>query len=399
MACADIAKRVATCLFLVIGCVSVRAAADGLDPELQRAFVDAGHLLQSGDYAGAERIFRALLRRTDSPRVKLELARTLFYEKRYREARALFKEVQLEPELPWQVRDNIEAFVRRIDNIVGYVKGSVALVSDSNPENITSQRQFTIAGVRLNFQPPSENRKVTGLRYLIEAFQPLSRERRLSSYLTGAYTDYPGHTLDRLTMDMGIAQSLGAQAQATLKAGVEWGTFGGRQLYRFPYAAGFDVLSQTSRFRITGEAKAGQVRFPYYTYLDADYIGLSASATRALSATVAASFGATAEGSWSRERAYSYSGLAFAPGIAWLLANPALLVQADLSAGSRQYAAVDPLFGKQRFDRKRLFKLAVTGKEWRLMGRAPVLILSLEKNASNIDFYSYSKASVSVGLQ
>jgi MOSC domain-containing protein YiiM len=50
------------------------------------------------------------------------------------------------------VRDNIDGFVQRIDNIVGYVKFNVTLVSDSNPRNITREREFTIGGVRCRGQ-------------------------------------------------------------------------------------------------------------------------------------------------------------------------------------------------------------------------------------------------------
>jgi Surface lipoprotein assembly modifier/Tetratricopeptide repeat len=393
------AKRLAACAIVAIGCLGGAALAEGPDPEIQRAFVEGGRLLQAGDYAAAERIFRALLQKTNSPRVKLELARTLFYERRYKEARALFKEVLLEPEIPWRVRDNVEAFIGQIDNIVGYVKGSVAVITDTNPENITNQREFTVGGIRLTFLPPSENHTVTGLRYLVEAFQPVSQEHRLSSYLTGSYIDYPAQTLDRLTVDMGLTKELGQEGRSALKAGVEWGTYGGRQLYHFPYAAGLHVLSQSSSYRITGQVKAGHISFPYYSYLDADYLSLTASGIRSLSASVAASLNATVEDSSANEKPYSFTGMALAPGIAWLLADPALLVKANFSVGERRYAAIDPLFGIQRVDRKNWAEVSVRSKKWRWLGFTPVLLLSAEKNNSNIDYYSYKKAIISVGFE
>ena len=70
-----------------------------------------------GDYEGAARIFRALAQKTDSPRIRLELARALFFLRQYEESRTLFREVALEPELPWRVRDNIEGFLRAIDDV------------------------------------------------------------------------------------------------------------------------------------------------------------------------------------------------------------------------------------------------------------------------------------------
>lgn len=386
-------------LLATVAFLSLPALAEAPVPEIQRAFIEGGRLLQAGDYAAAERIFRALLQETKSPRIKLELARTLFYEKRYREARVLFKEVLLEPDIPWQVRDNVDTFIRQIDNIIGYVKAAVSVVSDTNPENITSQREFTIGGIRLTFQPPAENKKVTGLRYLVDAFEPVWQEGRLSSYLTAAYLDYPGEAVDRLTVDMGLTKGLDEAGRAALKAGVEWGTFGGKALYSFPYAAWLEVLSQSSTYRVTSQVKAGRVTYPYYTYLDGNYLSLTATGIRAMSATTAASLGATVEGSSAREKPYSYSGLSVAPGFTWLLSEPALLIKADASYGNRRYAAIDPLFGIQRDDTKTWAEVTIRSKAWRIFNFTPILLLSVEKNRSNIDYYSYRKANFSIGFE
>ncbi len=386
-------------LLTAIALLSRSALAKAPDPEIQRTFVEGGRLLQAGEYAEAERIFRALLQETKSPRIKLELARTLFYEKRYREARALFKEVLLEPDIPWQVRDNVDTFIRQIDNIIGYVKGAVSVVSDTNPENITSQREFTIGGIRLTFQPPAENKKVTGVRYLVDAFQPVWQEGRLSAYLTGAYIDYPAQSLDRLTMDMGLTKGLDEAGRAALKGGVEWGTFAGKALYSFPYVAWLELLSQSSTYRITSQVKAGRVTYPYYTYLDGNYLSVTASGIRAMSATTAASLGVTAEGSSAREKPYSYTGLSVAPGFVWLLSEPALLIKANASYGDRRYAAIDPLFGVERDDAKTWAEVTIRSKAWRLFNFTPVLLLSVEKNRSNIDYYSYRKVNFSIGFE
>lgn len=353
----------------------------------------------AADYAGAERILRELVQKTNSPRIKLELARTLFYEKRYRESRAIFKEVQLEPDIPWRVRDNIDAFIRQIDNIIGYVRGAVSVISDNNPENITSQREFTIGGIRLTFVPPKENKKVTGLRYFVDAYQPISQEERLSTYLIAAYLDYPGEAVDRLTMDVGLTKGLDPEGRSALKGGFEWGTFAGQELYKFPYAAWLNVLSESSTYRITGMAKAGRVTYPDYSYLDANYFSLSASGVRALSDTAAASLTATAEDSHAYEKPYSYTGLTLAPGLSWLLTEPAILLKASCAFGERHYAAPDPLFGIQRHDQRVFAELAVRKKTWRFMNFTPVLYLSFEKNESNIDYYSYQKVNFSIGLE
>lgn len=370
------------------------------DAEIQRAFMEGARLLQAGELGAAAQAFRSLLQRTSSPRVKLELARTLYLLGDYRESRALFREVQLEPDVPWQVRDNIEAFVYRIDNIVGYVKFSASVVSDSNPRNITSERDFTIGGVRLTFQPPEDNKRVTGLRYGAQAYQPLLRESGLSAYFSGSYLDYPARELDRLTLDAGVVKDLADETGPRVRAGVEAGTFGDRRLYEFPYLGYFQPLSRSPRHNLGAEFKLGQVNFPHFGYLDAGYVSGTLSAVRVLSPTVAVSMTATAEDSRAREAPYSYYGATLSPGIAWLITEPGLLLKAELALGQRRYGAADPpLFGETRLDDRARIDFSVRSKQWRWRNFAPVLVLSLEKTRSNLAFYSYQKANVSLAME
>jgi hypothetical protein len=387
------------CIAAAVFLFAAGARAQNYDPEVQRSFVEGARLMRAGDYEGAARIFRALLATTGSPRIKLELARALFYEKRYDEARALFKEVLLDPDVPWRVRDNVGAFIREMDNIEGYLKLSVSVVSDSNPRNITSQREFTIGGVRLTFLPPQDNKRVTGLRYSAQAFKPLLPESGLSAYFSGSYLDYPNINLDRLTVDMGLAKDLGDTRRASVRAGLESGTFGGRPLYDFPYVGALYVLSRSLSHRLTGEAKLGRVNFPDFGYLDATYVSATLSEVRSISRSIALAASGTAERSEAHEEPYSYTGYLVAPGLTWLITEPALLMKNGVSFGRRSYAADDPLFGIRRSDRKATLDIALTSKEWRLMNFSPVLILSVERNRSNIDFYSYEKVNVSLAFE
>jgi hypothetical protein len=388
------------CLAAAFACLAAGAAfAQAYDPEVQRAFIEGARLLEAGDYEAAARIFRALVDRTNSPRIKLELARTLFHLKRYGESRAVFKEVQLEPDIPWQVRDNIDRFMQNIDDILGYVRFSVSVVSDSNPRNITSQREFTISGVRLTFQPPEDNKRVTGLRYGVQAYQPIVPESRLAGYFTGSYLDYPGSGLDRLTVDGGLAKELGGQGGPRLRAGLEAGTFGDKPLYDFPYLGYLQPLSRSASHNLNAELKLGRVNFPDFGHLDATYASATLSAFKAHSQTVALFLGGTVEDSRASEEPFSYWGVTLAPGIAWLITEPAVLLKAEAGFGRRRYGAPDPLFGEERLDRRTRLDVSVRSKQWRWRNFTPALVLSLDRTRSNIAFYSYEKVNLSIALE
>jgi hypothetical protein len=305
--------------------------------------------------------------------------------------------VLFDPDTPWRVRDNIDAFIREIDNVVGFRKFSVSVVRDSNPLNITSQREFVIGGFRLTLVPPADNKPVTGLRYAVQALQPLYPEAQLSAYVTASYLDYPGIALDRATIDAGLSKGL---AGATvLKAGIEAGSFSNRRLYQFPYVGAEYAFLHAPTQQLVGAVKLGRVRFPDFSYLDAAYGSAALSALKAASERTLVSARVTLEHSEAYEHAYSYSGIAFAPGTSYLMTTTPVLLSANLGFARRDYSGADPFFGIERIDRKRTIELRVQHKEWRWRNAKPALVFSVEENRSNIDFYSYRKVNASIAVE
>ena len=353
--------------------------------------------MQARSYGPAIRVLRALLEQTQSPRVKLELARALFLNGEYREARELFNEVLADPDTPWRVRENIEAFTRQIDNTVGFRRFAVSVVHDSNPRNITSQREFTIGGFRLTYEPPADNKPVTGLRYFAQALQPIYPAAQLAGYITASYLDYPGVALDRANIDAGLSKGLGPRA--ALKGGIEAGSFSNRWLYAFPYMSAEYAFLQTPREQLAGAVKLGYVRFPNYSYLNATYGSVALAGVRALSDAALLTARLTLEHADAYDHAYSYNGIAFAPGASYLLSAAPILLGGSIGLGRRDYAGADPFFGIVRVDRKTTLELRVQHKEWRWRGAKAALVFSVEDNRSNIDFYSYRKVNASIAVE
>lgn len=386
-------RRLAFALMLVSGL----AFAQTSDEDLQRAFIEGAQQLQAGNLARAEEIFREMLKVTDSPRVRLELARTLFLQGKYREAKKLFQEVSLQSDTPWRVRDNITHFVREIEDRTGYLKFGVTIVSDNNPRNLAAQKEFSIGDLRVT--PTEAPKKVTGLRYSAQGWKPVSEPIRAAGYFAASYTDYPGQDLDRLTTDAGIAKNLSDSGRIRGKAGIELGTFGGRRLYSFPYLGLDSVLAESDSYRVASELKAGKVNFPDFAYLDATLWSGALSARRAVSQSVAATMRAGVEHSRAAERPYSYYGWDLGPGVSTFWPDSAFLVGANMSLGSRKYVDVDPLFGQAREDSKTRVEVTVGNKKWRWRNSYVALVASLEQNRSNIEFYSYRKTNISIVVE
>jgi hypothetical protein len=377
-----------------LSCGAAYAQADG--EALQRLFTQAMQQMQAGNLAQAESLLREMLKSADSPRVRLELARTLYLQGKYDEAKALFKEVSVQADTPWRVVDNIAHFVRDIEERTGYLKFGFTIVSDSNPGNLTAQRDFAIGGFLVT--PTQAPQKMTGLRYSARGWMPFA-PLDAAGYLSASYVDYQGQDFDRLTADGGVVKNLTASGRLRGKAGVEFGTLAGARLYHYPYLGLDTVLAQSEVSRLTGEVKAGKVTFPDFDYLNAMQMSGALSLRYAIAQTATLSLGASAERANANEQPYSYYGGGLGAGVDTFWPQSTFIVGARASVGARKYAAPDPLFGEQRSDAKRGLEVSVGNKHWRWRNNYLSLVASLERNDSNIAFYSYRKANASVVIE
>lgn len=376
---------------LLMAVSGARAEGDAL----QRAFIEGLQAQQAGDLSRAEGIFREILADTQSPRVTLELARNLFLQAKYGEAKVLFKEISMHSDTPWRVRDNIALFVREIEERTGYMKFGLTVVSDSNPGNLARQQEFAIGDLQV--VPNVAPQRIMGLRYSAQGWLPI--ERVGAAYLAASYVDYPAQEFDRLTVDAGLSKNLVQSGRVRGKAGLEFGTLAGQSLYQFPYLGLDSVLAQSDSYRLMMELKLGKVLFADFDFLDATYASGALSLRRELSPTVAGTLRTTVESSRAVEEPYSYYGWELGPGISTFWPRSTFLLGANVSWGSRKYADADPFFGRRREDERTRAELTVGNKKWRVRDSYVMLVASAEENRSTIGLFAYTKTNLSVVVE
>ncbi|NVK42820.1 MAG: DUF560 domain-containing protein [Oceanospirillaceae bacterium] len=351
-----------------------------------------GIALQNRDYEAAIAIFRDLARKSPSPRIRLELARALFLGTYFEESRQLFEEVRDAEGTPWSVRQNIELYLDELDIKLGFVKFDIALVSDSNPRNFTSDRRILIAGQVLTIVPPDDNKEVRGIRYHVESGRALSANQRLQGYLDLSFTDYEQSQFDRGVADLRLIYDPEAFPRLKARTGIELSTVNGDKEYDYPYLSLIYLADPVDRYRILYEIKAAHLNIPGAGHLDANQYIAAAGLTRRLEGFALLKANVAAERSEAREKPYSYNGASM--GLAADFSLGTWGMEPFIAFSKRFYRDIDPFFGTTRYDFRKRAGLVLSSRKLRLGSFTPEIGLTYDKNDSSIGFYSYDKLSL-----
>ncbi|MBR9865686.1 MAG: DUF560 domain-containing protein [Oceanospirillales bacterium] len=364
---------------------------------LQAQFILGGIALNNRDYEAAVAIFGDLLRKTNSPRVKLELARALFLARRFKEAQQVFQEVLSERNVPWAVQQNVRLYLDEIDGTLGFVKFGLSFVSDSNPRNFTSSKEVIITGQILNVVPPEDNREVRGLRYKMTTGKPFSDDGRMLGFFNLSFTDFEQSQFDRWTGDTGFIYAFESLPQLKSRTGIEYSEQGGTKQYDFPYTSLLYTPDPVQQFRLNHEFKIGRLHVPTAPHLDANNYTLSTNFTRPLESGVLVKGYLSIEKSSTKEDPHSYHGGSIGLGVDLPLSSFGFELSG--SVGKRLFGGIDPFFGGKRDDTTKKYGLIVSNKNIQFFSFMPKVGVIYEQNDSSLDFFSYDKISFVFSLE
>ena len=368
------------------------------DDPRQILFLLGQHELKTGNYVAAVQVFRSLAEQTDSPRVKLELARALFLDLQYPEAKKLFEQIHADPKTPYPVKESIQFYLDQIDILLGTIKYGLSVITDSNPRNFTSSRKIKIAGRTMTLQPPSDNKDIVGIRYHMYITRALTDDGLLTGYFKTSYLDFPNTTFDTINADIGTILSFKKNRVLRIRLGLEESYYAGDHLYDFPYLGFMLFPRPLHQFQLNGEFKIGKLRVPDASHLDALNFSLSTNLTRKVTAHSLASVNIYLEHSIAEERAYTYHSGSIGPSLDLPLFTVWRL-KPYVSIGRRIYKDRDPFFGEARHDTRKTAGIICKLENLKIFGLTPALGVTYEENSSNIDYFSYDKVGFVFDLQ
>jgi len=369
---------------------AVRGQPAGFDPAIEREFVEGMTAFEARDYRHAEAMFRKILDRDPSLlRVRLELARTLFMEKKDEEADYHFR-LAAAANPAAAVARNIVRFRQAIRARRSWrFDFDVGFAPDSNINSATDKQSVDIYGLPFRLNPSARARSGTGVFAGGDASIRLNRFGKVPIYLGafGRWTRYgderfndayaggeagpefrlaggrlrtTASALERWYGQRPLVTSVGTHLDYEKLIGVKW-TVGGSLFVRHnDYARRRDVDGWDAEARVSVNRPLGA------TTLTFGYAGAERNSAND-----------PGQAFWRLE-----AGVGLLKEIAWGL-RPQVTLDVARQVGDEPLAP----FGKTRRDWLLQGSFSIYKRDWNVAGFAPSVSLTVTRNNSTVSLY------------
>ena len=360
------------------------------DPGTQQNFVEGMASYAAGDYRQAELTFRRILDRYPQLlRVRLELARTLFLEKKDEQADYQFRLAAGEHPTGMVAR-NIVRFREAIRARRSWrFNFDIGLAPDSNINSATDKQSVDIYGLPFQLDPSARAKSGTGFFAGGDASVRLNRFGKVPIYLGGygRWTRYSDHHFDDLYAGAEAGPELvlvGGRLRTTATGLMRW--YGKRPLVasfgtRFEYEKLLGdkwTLGATLWVRHNDYARRSDV--------DGWDAEARASVNRPIGRTTLGFVYMGVERNWAKDPGQGFwresLGIGILKEIGWGL-RPRFAVDLARQAGDGPLAP----FGTKRRDWLLQSSFSVYKRDWNFRGFAPSLSLTVTRNHSTLSLY------------
>jgi hypothetical protein len=371
------------------------------DADTEREFLRAMASYSDSDYRQAEAIFRRILDRDPALlRVRLELARTLFMEKKDDQADYHFRlAAGANPSVG--VTRNIVRFRQAIRARRAWrFNFDVGFAPDTNINSATDKQTVDIYGLPFQLEPGGRARSGIGKFVGADASLRLNRFGKVPIYVGayGRWTRYGDHRFDDAYGGAEAGpefQVAGGRLRATATGLMRW--YGRRRLVA-SFGAHLDyerligdkwTVGGTVFVRHNGYARRGDV--------DGWDAEVRASASRPIGPTTLGFSYLSIERSLANDSGQAFwrerLGLGVLKEIGWGL-RPQLSIDLARQVGDRSLAP----FGKRRRDWFLQGSLSIYKRDWNMGGFAPSLSLTMTRNYSTLSLYDEKRLRTEIRL-
>ncbi|MBW8783994.1 MAG: DUF560 domain-containing protein [Novosphingobium sp.] len=368
---------------------------------VERDFLEAMVAMARKQYPRAEALLRKILSRDpDLVRVRLELARTLFLEKKDEDADYHFK-LAIAQRPPEAVIKNIARFREAIRARRAWrFNLTIGIAPDSNINSATDKERIDILGLPFKLDPSGRARSGTGIIAGGEASIRLLRNTRMPLYIAayGRAVRYPDHDFDDIYVgaEAGPELRLSGGRLRVAATGLErW--YGGRRLVTsLGGRLAFDKVIG-GKWGIEASLAARHNAYARRDDVDGWDIEAGLSANRALSASTLG----FAYGSIQRSIANDHGqsnwqarlGVGVLKEIGW-----GLRPQFGFEVGRQLNDAPLGLFGTTRRDWRLQASASLYKRDWSVAGFAPSIRVIWSRTFSSISLYDQKRLRAEFGI-
>lgn len=371
------------------------------DPRIEREFVDGMSSYSAHDYRHAETMFRRILDRDPRLlRVRLELARTLFMEKKDEQADYHFRLAAAEHP-PAQVARNIIRFREAIRARRAWrFSFDIGFAPDSNINSATDKQTVDIYGLPFRLDPTARAQSGTGSFVGGDASVRLNRFGKVPIYLGvyGRWTRYKNHRFDDAYggVEAGPEFHLaGGRLRTTATALKRWY---GRQLLVSSFGTHFDYEKlMGDKWTVGGALLIRHNDYARRRDVDGWDGEARALVNRPIGSTTVGFGYLSIQRNWANDPGQAFwregLGMGVLKEIGWGL-RPQITVNLARQASDGPLAP----FGKTRRDWFLQGSFSIYKREWNLRGFAPSLSLTVTRNYSTLPIYRERRARGEVRL-
>lgn len=383
-------------LGLLFCCVSMVSNADDSTTH-QRTFEKGVAAMFRGDYSESQRIFQSLYVETQSPRAKLEWARSAYLAGDFRLARKLFREVYEAPNTPDLVRFNISLFLSEIASEVGVVDYSLKFVSDSNPYSVSNTQEVTIFGLPFTYKPPQPKKALNGLNLWFQYTRPINAREslRFLSELNG--TKFSGKNENKGNISLAMQHFPNDQSKFSYRFG--------KDLYWEKSAVIAEQNFLSAQYTLRGisqdfsnfsaSVRLSQNHLPDFSLANGETLSTSISISRPFFSRFQVGGTLGLNETVTRDPTYGNNGHNIGLGVKLFFPTHRLQLDIDYVWAHRFYNEQDALFLVHRKDREQAVIALLKFGDFHLFGMYPSLILQTSVTDSSISIYSIEKRSAS----
>ncbi len=376
--------------------VEARLAVDPDD--LQLIFTRGMLLAELGRYREAAGAFRRMLvQDPDLLRPRLELARVLMLARDYDSARYHFEQV-LAHEVPEPVRINVLRMLARIREESSTFTWTAELVYDSNPKQATEAKEVEINGLVFRLDDDARASSETGLRFLLDGRVPLGRPPLWFVRGHVEHREYRGDDLDFSYLQLAGGRHFRLRNQTvTLEAGYHWSRYQREKLYQGALLTAGYFRSLRPDLSLRLNLACLQLKYSDYTYMDGWQYTPSATLIYAASphsrwhAGIGWTMNRAEESSYSFDRPYVSLRYVREWRGGWITG-------AGVQLSRIKYKDDDPFFRKTRKEREIRVEVDVLNRRISIWRLSPRLVVGYADRSSNLDFYSWRRSYVRLGM-